>query len=334
MSKAERIKVIEEWEVANSSKVIVYFLGDRPGMETRIGNDVYPFFYDILSNLTPTLKRTDKLDLIIYSTGGMTVAGFAIANLIYEFVDKFNVVIPYKAHSSATLLTLGAREIYMSKLAQLTPIDPSVNSPYNPPGQNVPNAVNLLPVPVEDCVGYLDLAKKQAGLGKDLKDVFLSLSNKIHPMALGAVFRAREQIKQLAKKLLEKNITVQKTVDKIIDMLTKDLFSHDYLISMSEAKKMGLNIVDIDEAKEKLIWKIFETYKNDLKLSDIYNAEKELGAETNAFKIYERAYIESKTTNYSFITKKQVEKINITRPGNIPDVAIRERILSEGWEKL
>ncbi len=106
-------------------------------METKIGNDIYSLFYDILGSFEPKLEKENKVDLICSCivAGGVTIAGFSIANLLKEYVNNFNVIIPYKAYSAGTLLALGAQEIIMSKLEQLTPIDPSVNSPYNPVAQ-------------------------------------------------------------------------------------------------------------------------------------------------------------------------------------------------------
>jgi len=44
----------------------------------------------------------------------------------------FNVIIPFKALSCATLMALGADNILMTKMGQLSPIDPSIDSPLAP----------------------------------------------------------------------------------------------------------------------------------------------------------------------------------------------------------
>ena len=305
-------------------------------METKIGNDIYSLFYDILGSFEPKLEKENKVDLFLYSTGGVTIAGFSIANLLKEYVNNFNVIIPYKAYSAGTLLALGAQEIIMSKLGQLTPIDPSVNSPYNPVAPSPPGVVgppNFLSVSVEDCIGYIKLAKKEAGLEKDLKDVFLALSQNVRPMALGSVYRAREQIKLLANKLLNHHIEDSDRKERIINALTEELLSHDYFISKTEAKQIGLNIVDCDDERERLMWDIYSLYADDLKINDRYNPEKEIGGQNSVNITTERAYIENVKVSYSFMSKKILERVNITRPGGIPETAIRERILFEGWEK-
>jgi Serine dehydrogenase proteinase len=90
------------------------------------------------------------------------MAGFGIVNLVREFYKKLSVLIPFRAHSAATLIALGADEIVMTRLGQLSPVDLSVTSPLNPSVPGPQNSPNLVPVSVEDGVGYLDLARKEA----------------------------------------------------------------------------------------------------------------------------------------------------------------------------
>ena len=56
-----------------------------------------------------------------------------IANMIRLFCDEFEVIVPSKAHSTATLICLGADRVVMTKQATLGPIDPGINDPPNPP---------------------------------------------------------------------------------------------------------------------------------------------------------------------------------------------------------
>src|SRR5712692_8046745 len=188
MSREQRIKLIKEIEEARQSKVLCYLTGDRRGFETKIGADVFSFVYQHLSQIGPV----NNIDLFLYSTGGVTMAGFGVVNLIREFCKKLSVLIPFRAHSAATLIALGADEIVMTRLGQLSPVDPSVTSPLNPSVPGPQNSPNLVPVSVEDVVGYFDLARKEAKLTDEsyLAQVFQQLSANIHPLALGSVYRA------------------------------------------------------------------------------------------------------------------------------------------------
>lgn len=131
MARTERLGIIDQIERARNSRLVCYLTGDRPGMEARIGMDIFPYFYDVLVKM----GKQRQLDLFIYSAGGATMAAWGLVNLLREFCDKLCVLVPSKAQSSATLISLGADEIVMSRMGQLSPVDPSTNSLQScPPG--------------------------------------------------------------------------------------------------------------------------------------------------------------------------------------------------------
>jgi sulfur relay (sulfurtransferase) DsrC/TusE family protein len=337
MAKQDRYELIKQIESERKSRVLCYVTGDRQGLETKIAMDTFSFVYDHLS----AIGKQRAIDLFLYSTGGLTIAGWALVNLIHEFCEKFSVIIPFKALSCATLISIGADEIIMGKLGQLSPIDPSVNSPYNPLAPEQQHGPRrLLPVNVEDAIGYLNLAKKEGGLKGDaeLCKIVEKLSDKVHPLALGGVYRAREQIKMLARKLLSSHMKEpgqEKSVESIITMMTEELFSHDYIISRNEAKEhIGLNIIDIDESFENIIWKLYKNYEDEIELTVPYNPELLLGTENEKTLTFNRAFIESFDKTTVFRTKKIVRRITTRRPDvPVPIHGFEERLIKEGWEK-
>ena len=125
---ADRIPLVQNLERLRDSKVLVYVTGDRPGMETQIHSEALDYFADHLD----TFGLPRRISLYLYSRGGETLAGWSIVNLVRHFCDEFEVIVPSKARSTATLMALGANKIIMTKQATLGPIDPSVNSPFNP----------------------------------------------------------------------------------------------------------------------------------------------------------------------------------------------------------
>lgn len=329
--------LIAKIEDRRHSKVIALFLGDRPTLETKIHSEVLPYFFMILKDKK---DKRQPVDLFLYSTGGITTAGWGIANLLNEFAESYSVLIPFKAYSAATLIALGAKEIYMTEVGQLSPIDPSVNSPYNPPAPVPPSPgpIPLLPVPVEDCISYFKFAQDRAGIKReeDITRVFQMLVEKIHPLALGGVYRANEQIKMLSKKLLAKNIKDQEKVEGIIKILTEELYSHDYIISRREAKEtLGLPIINNEEI-ENWIWELFSLYSEQSELMKPHNPEVEFASLSGTdIKTYYRGFIESREKCYSFISERRLNEITITRPGiGIPEKAIRASNLFEGWREL
>jgi hypothetical protein len=157
-------------------------------------------------------------------------------------------------------------------------------------------------------------------------------------LALGGVYRAREQIRMLSEKLLSKNIKDATARNKIIDTLTKSLYSHDYIISRTEAKDLiGLPIKS-DSKAEDLIFKLFDQYMKDMELTSPYIPEIEK-AKTDVLesktKVYYRAFVESEDLSYGFVTERKFEEFTLTRPGvPFPEKAIKQQNIFEGWREV
>lgn len=339
MTADERREELKKLEQLRGNRVIAYFTGDRAGAQTQIGMDVFPYFYELLS----TIGKVKHIDLLLYSTGGQTMAGWGLVNLIREYCSRFSVLIPFKAHSTATLMALGADEIVMGPMGQLSPVDPTITSPFNPVMQNPtqPGQLQSLPISVEDVVSYLNLAREEAELktGPGMIEVFKKLSDTVQPMALGSVYRAKEQIKLLAGKLLAFHMDTgskKKEVDDIVKVMTKELYSHDYIIGRREAKKViKLAVTDATEPLEKQIWACFKGYADALQLDSPYNPAIALGVESEKIVEMEGAFIESADSGFAYKTKKQVQRLS---PGQIPGLpavtGFQEQILEMGWSKV
>lgn len=322
--------LINEIQKVRQSKLLVYITGDRRKRETKIGMDVFPLINEHLSEL----KNLEKLDLLIYSTGGITMAGFGLVNLFREYCEEFNVIIPFKAYSCATLICLGANEIIMSKLGQLSPIDPSLPHPLGP---TLPGTPQNIPISVEDVSAYIDLAK-ESGLESEvsLKLAFDNLSQRVHPLALGAVHRTKEQNEFLADYLLSYHINDQQKREHIIKILTKERFSHNYLIGRNEAKNiLKLNIVDPSPEIENLIMDLFKEYNQMFSLNEDFSEEVFLGRDDRKQGLFNMAIIQSENLTHVFQTESIIERQTIQHPQiPIPRIIYPEIILKQGWVKL
>ena len=158
----ERQKLIKHIETIRPCRVITYVMSDRQGpVSARIALDVVP----IVSAHLQRIGRTKEISLFLYSTGGDTMVPWRLVSMIREYCDTFSVLVPYKAHSAATMIALGADEIVMSDLSELSPIDPSTANIFNP--QDPQNPQNKIPISVEDVMAYFDLAKNKFGIKSD-----------------------------------------------------------------------------------------------------------------------------------------------------------------------
>jgi hypothetical protein len=301
--------------------------------------DVFPHFYRVLT----TMRKVPKIDILMYSIGGATMAAWGLANLIREFCDGFSMLVPFKAHSAATLLSLGANEIVMGRMGQLSPVDPSVTSAFNPiapqnPMQPVPQ---VLPLSVEDVTAYLSLAREEAELKSEaaLTEVFRKLSDTVQPMALGSVYRAKQQIRLLSQRLLALHMDEEKDKNRIantVKWLTRELFSHDYLISRHEAKDtLKLKVVIPPDDLERLIWESFNSYAEAIDMFTPYNPAIALARSDEATLQLDNAFIESTEIGFAYRTEKHVKKVTLGQgPGMPSAVGIQEQVLNQGWVEV
>ena len=334
----DRLENYKKIEKLRNSKLLVYITGDRPGFETQIHPEILDYFINHLDNL----KKEKKITLLLYTRGGNTLAAWSLTNLIRQFCDEFEVLIPSKAHSSGTLISLGANTIIMTKQATLGPIDPSLNSPLNPQNPQVPNNPQArLPVSVESIKGYFELAKKDLQIKdtQSIANILIGLSNQVHPLVLGDVYRSRTQIQMLARKLLSKQIKDKKSIDKIIAFLCSDSGSHDYTIYRREAKEeLGLNIEKPDDDFYQLIKDTFTNIQNELELKKAFDPNMILGTNSQMNYSCRRALIESIAGGTDvFVSEGTLLRNNqiISQGPNLPPiqrVVIEDQRKFEGWK--
>ena len=337
MGVKERKNLFSALEQDLNARVLAVVTGDRQGLETRIAPDILSLVADHLSRI----GSTETLALFLYTPGGDSIAGWGLVNLIRQHCNKLKLLVPFRALSCGTLIALGADEILMGRHGFLSPVDPSVASPFNPPapGGEQPGRVSLLPVSVEDMIGFLDLARKELELKSDesMATVLSILATKVHPLALGAVYRAREQNSSLAKRLLLSHSEDESKVNRIVARLTQELPTHNYLIGLAEAsQEIELNVVKPSAKCEEVMWQLYKEYENWLKLTSPASIELDLGTEQQRSVRYERAVVESlcdgTLAQHIFITDKHLVKVQVTPPGmQVAVDQVAESMIYQGW---
>ena len=292
----DRLALYKELEAARASRVIVYVTGDRRGLETQVHPEVLDYFVNHLDALNGG-EKVKKISLVLYTRGGHTMAAWSIVHLLRQFCETFEVIVPAKAHSAGTLVCLGANTVVMTKQATLGPIDPSVNSPLNPP---IPGAAPdaRYPVSVEAINGYLDLAT-QMGIadGRDKAAVLQTLSRHVHPLVLGHVYRTRSQIRMLGERLLSEHMhgeSADEKKKKILEFLCSESGSHDYTIYRREAREgLGLPIEQPSKELYDLVWKIYRDIADELQLAQPFDPMVVLAANSAAPYKFVRGVLES-----------------------------------------
>jgi ClpP class serine protease len=161
------------------------------------------------------IKLTDPdvpIDLILHTPGGLVLATEQIALALCRHHGKVTVFVPHYAMSGGTLLALAADEIVMDENAVLGPVDPQL-------GQWP--ASSILKV----------VEQKQAGEVDDETLIMADIARK----AVG-------QIRSLIINILSHGQMPCDKAESLADLLSSGVWTHDYPISVSDAKQMGLPV--------------------------------------------------------------------------------------------
>src|SRR5581483_4118572 len=147
MANSDRKSLIAEIESIRSSRVLCYVTSDRPPVQGGFADDAVRPIYDHLR----AIGHVERLDLLLYSRGGAIDIPWRLARIFSQVSDSWNVLIPFRANSAATLLALGAEQIILGRLGELGPIDPTlqISKPVGNPPQQIQDQVS-----VEDVMAY------------------------------------------------------------------------------------------------------------------------------------------------------------------------------------
>ena len=264
-----RQREITEIERLRDSRVVTYVTGDRSPISARIGDDAVRPFFDVLREMGPT----KKLDLFIYSRGGAIEVPWRIASALRQYADTWNVLIPFRANSAATLLALGADEIVLGRHGELGPIDPILSiqhrtgAPGHPDGTPLDDTIN-----VEDVMAYLRFVREQVGLTDQsaLAESLRRLAERLDAVGLGHVYRTRSHIRDVAHRMLTSQLSPpgERVMETIVETLAARVYAHGHAIGLVEASDIGLPVVKAPDDLEAAMWRLLCLYEEDLKLRE------------------------------------------------------------------
>ncbi len=262
----KRSELIAAIEQERRSKVLTYFLSDRRGAAAQVAEDAVRPMYDHLK----AMGKAARVDLFLYSVGGLTDVPWRIVSMIREFARSFSVLIPYKAHSAATMIALGADEIVMGPKGELGPIDPQFSIKRTGEGGTAVQEQ----IAIEDIMSYVRFIREKAGLSDQtaLAGPISALANKMEPWILGQANRAHSHIRLVARKLLTARSKGQapdeQRIQVIVETLAEKTYQHGHAIGRQEAEEVGLKIHRPSARLENLMWELHEEYENMCRLRD------------------------------------------------------------------
>jgi len=213
MLEATRMKLMHAIEKKRGSRVIA--LIHRQESMSFLGFSMARYI-DIQDSeqVLRAIKLTDPeipLDLILHTPGGLVLAAEQIANALARHKARVTVFVPHYAMSGGTLLALAADEIVMDENAVLGPVDPQIGEYPAASILNVLEQKNINEVDDHTLI-LADISRKAIS----------QVKNTIR--RIGCCHYSPEQVESLA------------------EALASGRWTHDYPISVEEARSLGLNV--------------------------------------------------------------------------------------------
>ncbi len=238
--------IIEKLEKKLNATVLVYW---NSPVGSVCQNDV-EVIQEILSKIGPQ----KEVYLFIKSNGGSGLASLRIVHLLRHYADYINVLISLGCASAATMIALGADEIHMGPLAYLTAIDTSITHDLSP----VDSYNHLVSVSQDELTRVINLWRKEAK--GDETNPYQTIFPYIHPLVVGAVDRASSLSIKVCTEILSYHMKNKVQANKISQHLNSDYPSHNYPITLEEAKRIGLNAKKIDPDVNSMLIKLHRLY--------------------------------------------------------------------------
>jgi len=200
------------------------------------------------------LGRRERLALFVKSDGGSGMAALRLVHLLRRHAKRLTVLAPLNCASAATMLALGADSIAMGPLSYLTAVDTSLEHDLSP----LDHTNNLVPVSNDEVDRVVRLWRESAPRGS--VHPHQELYKYLHPLVVGALDRASSLSLMLCREILAYHLADRRKAERIARRLNYDYPAHQYPITSREARRLGLNVVDLDPETDQLLQELNLVY--------------------------------------------------------------------------
>jgi len=313
LGRENRLKLIKAIEEKRGSRVLTYICSDRQGSAAQISDDAIPYMAEHLQKF----GKVKHLDLFLYSRGGSVDAPWPIISLFREHADKVGVLIPFRAHSAATLIALGCDEVVMTARAQLGPIDPALNKITPQEGGTAVQEE----IRVEDVMSFVGFIRDKAGLGDQaaVSANIKLLAEKLSPWVVGSLYRTHSHIRVVARKLLGTHVKPldEQQLRLIVESLAEKTYSHGHAVGRREAKELGLPVAKPEADIDALLLSLLADYERALEIRKPVDPDALLGADKDeAESPMTIAMVESADLLHAFQGTLKIKRLRQT-PANV-----------------
>jgi hypothetical protein len=202
-----------------------------------------------LHALLESRGRQPRIALLVKSDGGSGMAALRLVHLLRRYASRLTVIAPLNCASAATMLALGADTIQMGPLSYLTAVDTSLEHDLSP----LDHTNQLVPVSNDEVDRVIRLWKDTVGRRGDGVNPYQELYKYLHPLVIGALDRASSLSLMLCREILGYHLKDARKADRIARRLNSSYPAHQYPITSREARRLGLNVKDLDPAVDELL---------------------------------------------------------------------------------
>jgi len=233
---------------------------------------------DLLNDICTrwAVDKIQTLDILLDSIGGDIDATYQLVTFLRDHSSKLRVIVPDYAKSAATFLCLGADEVYLSKTAELGPLDVQIPDPRKSgefmSALDAFKALEYLrqyAMETSDLTVKMVLNRSTLTVKEALEEArqFVSilitpLYQQVRPLDLGEyrrkVARGEENSRSVMGRYSYKSKDSE-DIETIINRIVWSYPSHGFVIDYEEAKELKLKVKLLDEEDDKATKKIVDS---------------------------------------------------------------------------
>ncbi len=264
----ELSNAVRDLEEALNQPVILLVQADR---DSSLLGGIYSSVVKLVRKNRRDLACKREPALVIHSSGGVANAAYRLSLWARAMFGKYTAVVPARAMSAATLLTIGAHRIIMGAHAELGPLDVQRWDPGTHTFEAALDEVHSLQHLRDfslDTVNLTDNFFKALEIGYDTRTMlpqvmdFVARSlepiyQKIDAVHWSGATRSMKEAQEYAKRLLEPIYGVP-LATRISRNLVEEYPTHGVVISPDEARSLGLNVEEGDGAVGAAVDRLFD----------------------------------------------------------------------------
>jgi len=202
--------------------------------------DIHPL--DILLSKNIHNPKLPEMDVLIHTIGGEPNSAYRMAQIIRNFSERINFLVPYYAYSAGTMMCFSGDNILVGPHGVLSPIDIHI----------MPQSGKRMPLlNIDKYTEFVKMCQEmmnQNGLKSEIEiPLMLELVKEITPVRLGGFFRERTISDYYGRILLmdymfKGDESRKGKVENIIRKLSSRCPSHEFDIDYHIAKGLGLKV--------------------------------------------------------------------------------------------